>query len=109
MRNRWRPLRVALAAVAIAGAAVMSAWTTAAAVECEGVVLDDGCLFTVTGSDTPDPDDGYAVTNAHGVPFYDFVRARDLHSDRLSHQPAVGQRGFHLPSLPEGDLAVGSR
>ena len=78
MRNRWRPLRVALAAVAIAGAAVMSAWTPAAALECEGVVLDDGCLFTVTGSDTPDPDDGYAVTNAHGAPFYDFVRARDL-------------------------------
>ena len=78
MRNRWRPLRVALAAVAIAGAAVMSAWTPAAALDCEGVVLDDGCLFTVTGSDTSDPDDGYAVTNAHGAPFYDFVRARDL-------------------------------
>ena len=80
MRNRWRPLRVALAAVAIAGAAVMNAWTTASALECEGVVLDDGCLFTITGSDTPDPDDGYSVTNAHGVPFFDFVRARDLQS-----------------------------
>lgn len=77
MRNRWRRLRVALAAVAIAGAATMSAWTSAAALECEGVVLDDGCLFTTTGSDTPDPDDGYAVTNAHGAPFYDFVRARN--------------------------------
>ena len=80
MRNRWRPLRVALAAVAIAGAAVMNAWTTASALECEGVVLDDGCLFTITGGDTPDPDDGYSVTNAHGVPFFDFVRARDLQS-----------------------------
>ena len=80
MRNRWRPLRVALAAVAIAGAAVMNAWTTASALECEGVVLDDGCLFTITGSDTPDPDDGYSVTNAHGAPFFDFVRALDLQS-----------------------------
>ena len=80
MRNRWRLLRMALAAVAIAVAAVMNAWTPAAALECEGVVLDDGCLFTVTGGDTPDPDDGYAVTNAHGAPFYDFVRARDLQS-----------------------------
>ena len=80
MRNRWRPLRVALAAVAIAGAAVMNAWTTASALECEGVVLDDGCLFTITGGDTPDPDDGYSVTNAHGAPFFDFVRARDLQS-----------------------------
>ena len=54
-----------------------SAWTSAAALECEGVVLDDGCLFTITGSDTPEPDDGYAVTNAHGAPFYDFVRAHN--------------------------------
>ena len=80
MGNRWRPLRVALAAVAVASAAVMSAWTPASALECEGVVLDDGCLFTITGSDTPDPDDGYAVTNAHGAPFYDFIRARGLQS-----------------------------
>ena len=79
-RNRWRPLRMALAAVAIAAVAAMHAWTSAAALECEGVVLDDGCLFTITGSDTPDPDDGYAVTNAHGVPFYDFLRAHDLQS-----------------------------
>ena len=64
--------------MAIAGAVLTSAWTPAAALECEGVVLDDGCLFTITGSDTPEPDDGYAVTNAHGAPFYDFVRASDL-------------------------------
>lgn len=80
MRNRWRPLRVALAAVAIAVAATMNAWTPAAALECEGVVLDDGCLFTITGGDTPDLDDGYAVTNAHDVPFFDYVRARDVQS-----------------------------
>ena len=35
----------------------------------------DGCLFTVTGGDTPNPDDGYAVTNADGVPLWDFTRA----------------------------------
>ena len=43
-----------------------------------GVPLDDGCLFTITGSDTPDPADGFAVTNSNGVPLWDFVRARDL-------------------------------
>ena len=79
-RTCWRPLRMALAAVVIAAAAAMHAWTPAAALECEGVALDDGCLFTITGSDTPDPDDGYAVTNAHGVPFYDFLRAHDVQS-----------------------------
>ena len=76
---RWLALRLALAAT-VATAAVLGAWTPAAALDCEGVVLDDGCLFTITGSDTPDPDDGYAVTNDHGVPFYDFVRARDVQS-----------------------------
>ena len=28
--------------------------------------------------DTPDPDDGFAVTNAYDVPLWDFVQARDL-------------------------------
>ena len=48
------------------------------AVVCDGTALDDGCLFTVTGGDTPDPDDGFAVTNAADVPLWDFVQARDL-------------------------------
>lgn len=77
--TRWPALRLALAA-AVAVAAVIYAWTPATALDCQGVVLTDGCLFTITGSDTPDPDDGYAVTNADGVPFYDFVGARDLQS-----------------------------
>ncbi|MDE2903503.1 MAG: hypothetical protein OXP73_10805 [Chloroflexota bacterium] len=76
---RWLARRLALAAL-VAAAAVITAWTPAAALDCQGIVLDDGCLFTITGSDTPDPDDGYAVTNDHGVPFYDFVRARDVQS-----------------------------
>ena len=48
------------------------------AFDCEGLALSDGCLFTVTGGDTTDPDDGYAVTNANDVPLWDFVRERDL-------------------------------
>ena len=48
------------------------------ALECEGITLADGCLFTITGGDTPNPNDGYAVTNADGVPLWDFVRERDL-------------------------------
>ncbi len=48
------------------------------ALECEGLPLEGGCLFTVTGGDTDDPDDGFAVTNADGVPLWDFVRERDL-------------------------------
>ena len=45
-----------------------------------GVVLSDGCMFTITGSDTPDPADGFAVTNVDDVPLWDFVQARDLQS-----------------------------
>ena len=76
--ERWRWLRVTLAVLAIAAAATLAVWPSAAALDCEGVALDDGCLFTITGGDTTDPDDGYAVTNADGVPLYDFVRERDL-------------------------------
>lgn len=43
-----------------------------------GIVLSDGCLFTITGSDTSEPTDGFAVTNADDVPLWDFVRDKDL-------------------------------
>ena len=79
-RDRWRRLCVVLAVLAIAAAAALAVSPPAAALECDGVALDDGCLFTITGGDTPDPDDGYAVTNADGVPLYDFVRERDLNA-----------------------------
>ncbi len=48
------------------------------AIGCDGIALDDGCLFTATGGDTPDPNDGFAVTDADGVPMWTFVRARSL-------------------------------
>ena len=49
------------------------------AIECDGISLSGGCLFTATGGDTPSrDDDGYAVTNAGGVPMWDFVRDKDL-------------------------------
>ena len=71
------PIAAALI-LAIAAAAVPAFRPSAAALECDGIVLDDGCLFTITGGDTPEPEDGYAVTNADGVPLWDFVRERDL-------------------------------
>ena len=49
----------------------------AQALDCEGFTLDAGCLFTITGGDTSNPIDGYAVTNAGGVPLWDFVRDRE--------------------------------
>ena len=48
------------------------------AIDCDGISLDDGCLFTATGGDTADPDDGFAVTDADGVPLWTFVRNRSL-------------------------------
>ena len=50
----------------------------AQAVPCGGIALADGCLFTATGGDTSDPNDGFAVTNADGVAFWDFYQALDL-------------------------------
>ena len=76
VRDCWRRLRVGLAVLTVVAVVALTVWP-AAALDCEGDALDDGCLFTITGGDTTDPDDGYAVTNADGVPLWDFVRARD--------------------------------
>ncbi len=76
-----RPMRqLAVAAIALALAATLTAALAAPAhaIECDGTALPDGCLFTITGGDTPDPDDGFAVTNADGVPMWDFVQQQDL-------------------------------
>lgn len=61
----------------IVAAVVVAVAAPAHALECEGFALDDGCLFTITGGDTSNPIDGYAVTNAAGVPMWDFVRDRE--------------------------------
>ena len=73
--------------------ASLTIWPSAAALECDGIDLDDGCLFTITGGDTADPDDGFAVTNADGVPLWDFVRERDLQA--LGHP--ISQRWVNGP------------
>ena len=69
--------RLCLAAMAVA---LLAAFAPAvSALECRGIPLvDGGCLFTVTGGDSPNPDDGFAVTNAHDVPLWDFVKSKDL-------------------------------
>jgi len=69
-----RKLSLALVAAAV----VLAVAAPVHALDCAGDALDDGCLFTITGGDTPDPDDGYLVTNVGGVPMWDFVRDRDL-------------------------------
>ena len=61
------------------------------AIECDGISLSGGCLFTATGGDTPSrDDDGYAVTNAGGVPMWDFVRDKDLQALGYPGQRALG-------------------
>ena len=79
-RAWWRRMRLALAAVAIGAAGALTIGPSAGALDCAGTLLDDGCLFTITGGDTSNPDDGYAVTNADDVPLWDFVRERDLNA-----------------------------
>ena len=71
-----RTKRLCLAAMV--SALLVALAPSVGALECEGIALDTGCLFTVTGGDTEDPNDGYAVTNADGVPLWDFVRERDV-------------------------------
>ncbi len=68
--------QLVLGVMTVALAATLAA--PAYAIGCEGIALPDGCLFTITGNDTPDPNDGFAVTNAYDVPMWDFVKDRDL-------------------------------
>ena len=68
--------RLCLAALVVALLAVLA--PSAGALGLRGLPLDGGCSFTITGGDTDDPDDGFAVTNADDVPLWDFVQARDL-------------------------------
>ena len=70
----WERLRLGLAAVAAASLTIAGPATALRALDCAGISISHGCLFTNTGGDTPDPNDGYAVTNADGVPMWDFVR-----------------------------------
>ena len=76
--SRWPRVHLAVAVVVAASLLVFESDSRGAGVGLRGgIAIKGGCLFTNTGSDTPDPDDGYAVTNADGVPMWDFVRDRD--------------------------------
>ena len=74
----WRRLWLPLVVAAAATLAMVTGPTASHALDCDGIVLRGGCLFTATGGDTQDPNDGFAVTNADGAPLWDFVRERDL-------------------------------
>ena len=75
--TRWDRLRLAIAAIAAASLTFAGPVAGLLALDCRGIAITDGCLFTNTGGDTNDPNDGFAVTNADGVPMWDFVRERD--------------------------------
>ena len=75
----WERLRLGLAALAAASLTFAGPAAALRALDCAGISISisGGCLFANTGGDTPDPNDGYAVTNANGVPMWDFVRGLD--------------------------------
>ncbi len=75
--TRWERVRLCLAAAAAVCLAFAGPLTALRALDCVGTPLSGGCLFANTGSDTSDPNDGFAVTNAGGVPMWDFVRELD--------------------------------
>ena len=92
-RDRSRGWRVVAVAVVAGAVALLAVSATSLALDCVGAELDDGCLFTNTGGDTPYPDDGFAVTNADGVPLWEFVRARS--ADAIGYP--ISQRWVNGP------------
>ncbi len=93
LRDRWRGHRLALAAVVVLAVVLLAVASPVRALDCEGVDLGDGCLFTITGGDTPEPNDGFAVTNVDGVPMWDFVRGKDAQAIGYP----ISQRWFDGP------------
>ena len=75
--TRWDRVQLCLAAIAAVSLTLAGPVTALRALDCVGTPISNGCLFANTGGDTPDPNDGYAVTNADGVPMWDFVRGLD--------------------------------
>ncbi len=92
-RDRSRGWRMVAVAVVAGAMALLAVSATSLALDCVGMELDDGCLFTNTGGDTPYPDDGFAVTNADGVPLWDFVRVRS--ADAIGYP--ISQRWVNGP------------
>ncbi len=89
----WERLRLGLAAIAAASLALAGPVAAAFALDCAGISISGGCLFAITGGDTPDPNDGFAVTNADNVPMWDFVR--DLEPEAIGYP--ISQRWLEGP------------
>ena len=89
----WERLRLGLAAIAAASLAFAGPVAAVFALNCAGISITGGCLFTSTGGDTPDPNDGFAVTNANGVPMWDFVRG--LNAEAIGYP--ISQRWLEGP------------
>ena len=63
--------------VAIVSLLVAGAVTSVQAVGCDphqGTPIEGGCLYTITGGDTADPNDGFPVVDADGINWYSCVR-----------------------------------
>ena len=66
---------------AIVSLLVVGAVTSVQAIGCdshEGTPIADGCLYTITGGDTPDPNDGFPVVNTGEINWYSCVRTLGL-------------------------------
>ena len=67
--------------LAIVSLLVAGAVTSVQAIGCDphqGTPIEGGCLYTITGGDTPDPSDGFPVVDTGGIDWYSCVRTLDL-------------------------------
>ena len=67
--------------IAIVSLLVAGAVTSVQAIGCDphqGTPIEGGCLYTITGGDTPDPSDGFPIVDVGGIDWYSCVRTLDL-------------------------------
>ncbi|MDE2991639.1 MAG: hypothetical protein OXU21_11365 [Chloroflexota bacterium] len=88
--------------VAIVTLLVAGAVTSVQAIGCdahEGTPIDGGCLYTITGGDTPDPNDGFPVANTGGINWYSCVRTLGLQDVGYPIAQQFEFNGFQILAL----------
>ena len=88
--------------VAIVSLLVAGSVTSVQAIGCDphqGTPIEGGCLYTITGGDTPDPSDGFPVVNTGEINWYSCVRTLDLQDVGYPIGQQFEFRGFQIMPL----------
>ena len=93
--------------IAVGGVLLVLACALAApalAAPCDGIRLADSCLVTRTAGAPTDPAAGFALTNAGGVPLWDFYQTLDLQKVGYPISQRFAYKGFAVQAFQKAML-----